>query len=142
LWGIIEGKPGNEKREVAQKMKQEALRRQLEAAVLAKIEAFVVWKSEERGYTFAEIEEAALAVGQQVVREMIELAVVEEERQERVERPDAEPLCGRCGQPMRYVGQRKKGMLSKAGRVRVRRAYYHCPACGAGFFPPGSETGD
>ena len=41
----------------------------------------------------------------------------------------------RCGKPARYAGRRDKQVQSVLGRLRLERAYYHCPACGHGFCP-------
>lgn len=53
--------------------------------------------------------------------------------------PDA-PCCERCGTQMEFKGYPDKGVEGLEGEGRVPRAYYVCPACGAGFFPPGSST--
>ena len=43
-------------------------------------------------------------------------------------------LC-RCGRPARYAGRRAKTFQSALGELTLERAYYHCDACGAGFYP-------
>jgi hypothetical protein len=123
-------------------MKQEEMRRELEEVVRGRMEEFVEWKGEERGYTFEEIEEEALVIGRAVVREMIGVAVDEERAKEERHRARPEPNCERCGRPMRYSGRPGRGIESKVGRVRIERAYYHCPSCKVGFFPPGPKAGD
>lgn len=40
-----------------------------------------------------------------------------------------------CGKMARYVGRRPKTFHSVLGLLTLRRAYYHCPACGGGFYP-------
>jgi hypothetical protein len=40
-----------------------------------------------------------------------------------------------CGQPARYAGRRAKRFTSVLGELTLTRAYYHCPACDAGFCP-------
>jgi hypothetical protein len=40
-----------------------------------------------------------------------------------------------CGQPARYAGRRDKTFTSALGDLTLRRAYYHCEACHAGFSP-------
>ncbi len=40
-----------------------------------------------------------------------------------------------CGAAARYAGRRPKTVLTALGPVELRRAYYHCPHCAAGFFP-------
>ncbi len=46
-----------------------------------------------------------------------------------------------CGQPARYAGRRAKTFLTALGPVELSRAYYHCPACNAGFFPRDRSLG-
>lgn len=41
----------------------------------------------------------------------------------------------RCGQRARYAGRRKKTFQSVLGPLNLERAYYHCRACGHGFYP-------
>jgi hypothetical protein len=40
-----------------------------------------------------------------------------------------------CGQSARYVGRRAKRFQSVLGELNLERAYYHCPACGQGWYP-------
>jgi hypothetical protein len=44
------------------------------------------------------------------------------------------PCCA-CGQSARYAGRRAKTFLTVLGEMTLLRAYYHCPACAAGFCP-------
>ena len=118
------------------------MRSKLEEVVRERMEEFVEWQGEERAYTFEEIEEEALEIGRAVVREMIGVAVVEEGVKEERDRARPEPNCEGCGRPMRYGGRRGRGIESKAGRVHIERAYYHCPSCQVGIFPPGPQAGD
>jgi hypothetical protein len=48
--------------------------------------------------------------------------------------------CG-CGQEARYAGRRAKQVESVLGPLRLERAYYHCSACGHGFYPRDQELG-
>jgi hypothetical protein len=49
--------------------------------------------------------------------------------------------CERCGQPMRYKGEAKRGVIHYLeGEMGVERAYYHCERCNSGIFPPGRAT--
>jgi hypothetical protein len=54
-------------------------------------------------------------------------------------RPEA-PRCEKCGQPMGFKGYPGKTVHGLEGDSRLHRAYYHCPACEVGLFPPGSPT--
>lgn len=55
------------------------------------------------------------------------------------------PICERCGRTMEFQGYPRKGVHGLEGDSRIPRAYYLCPHCDAGFFPPGpppaAETG-
>jgi hypothetical protein len=44
--------------------------------------------------------------------------------------------CPHCGQPLVYKGAPARTCEHSEGDVPLKRAYYHCPACQAGFFPP------
>ncbi len=123
-------------------MKEERIRRKLEEVVSERMEEFVSWQSEERAYTFEEIEERAIEIGRVMVREMIGVAVKEEGAKAERDRARPEPNCAGCGRPMRYRGKLGRGVESKVGRVSIERAYYHCPSCKEGFFPPGPQAGD
>jgi hypothetical protein len=48
--------------------------------------------------------------------------------------------CG-CGGSQRFVGHREKVLATLVGPVRLRRAYYHCGACGASCFPYDQQAG-
>ena len=43
--------------------------------------------------------------------------------------------CGDCGGRAPHAGRRAKTVTSVLGALRLERAYYHCPACNAGFHP-------
>jgi len=50
------------------------------------------------------------------------------------------PRCERCGREMVFKGYPKKGVHGLKADVEVSRAYYVCPACDLGLFPPGSAV--
>lgn len=45
--------------------------------------------------------------------------------------------CEGCGERMKFQGYREKSVQTVEGEVRVLRAYYYCPRCKRGIFPPG-----
>lgn len=45
--------------------------------------------------------------------------------------------CEQCGAVMRYKGEAKRGIEHMEGSTEIDRAYYYCPACEVGLFPPG-----
>jgi hypothetical protein len=46
-----------------------------------------------------------------------------------------------CGNEARYVARRTKNVVSVLGPMRLERAYYHCCACGHGFYPRDQQLG-
>ncbi len=49
--------------------------------------------------------------------------------------------CEQCGAPLVYKGTPQREVLLLEGEAELARAYYHCPQCEAGFFPPGPSAG-
>jgi hypothetical protein len=45
--------------------------------------------------------------------------------------------CAQCGGQMIYKGTPEREVLHTEGEGELARAYYHCPHCKRGFFPPG-----
>ena len=45
--------------------------------------------------------------------------------------------CPHCGGPTQNKGQKGNQVESRVGGVQLERAYYYCPRCQQGFFPPG-----
>ena len=46
--------------------------------------------------------------------------------------------CEQCGQVMAYKGEPVRQIEHYLeGETELKRAYYYCPACKAGLFPPG-----
>jgi len=46
-----------------------------------------------------------------------------------------------CGNEARHVARRTKNVVSVLGPLRLERAYYHCSACGHGFYPRDQHLG-
>jgi Uncharacterised protein family (UPF0236) len=46
-----------------------------------------------------------------------------------------------CGQLARYAGRREKTFQSVLGPLKLKRAYFHCAACGQGFCPRDRQLG-
>jgi len=53
--------------------------------------------------------------------------------------PEA-PRCERCGRTMEFQGYPRKKVHGLEGDSRIPRAYYLCPHCDAGLFPPGQPS--
>jgi hypothetical protein len=122
-------------------MNRASLKEKVEQEVLVQAQAFSEWKREDRVYTFEEMEVKALEIAKKMAQALLNYGVADEQQVERQQRPEVEPSCPGCGRPMRYGGQPDKTLDSKAGEIRLKRDYYHCPGCKAGLFPPGPTAG-
>jgi len=118
-------------------MNRAGLKKGLEQEVLAQVKTFSDWKQQAGGHSFEDMEAKALEVAKGVAQALLSYGVADEQQLEHQQRSEAEPNCAECGRPMRYGGQPGKKIDSKAGTISFKRDYYHCPACGAGLFPPG-----
>ncbi|MFL7793890.1 MAG: hypothetical protein AB8I69_17225 [Anaerolineae bacterium] len=47
------------------------------------------------------------------------------------------PTCKRCRKPMVFKGYPEKEFHGLEADAKIPRAYYVCPTCGVGIFPPG-----
>jgi len=45
-------------------------------------------------------------------------------------------ICEQCGQQLTYKGHPRRGVEHLEGEADLKRAYYHCPHCESGIFPP------
>lgn len=81
--------------------------------------------------TLSEIERAAVEAGLRF-GEAVARQLTEESRE-----PVQKPVCLACGEEMRLKDYRTRWVVTEAGEVEVRRAYYYCVTCRRGVFPPG-----
>jgi uncharacterized protein with PIN domain len=83
--------------------------------------------------TLEEIEEAVLEAGRRFQVVLTEALIESAE----VETDKVLPLCPECEGKMRHKGYRDKPLVTQAGEVILRRAYFRCQSCGRGVFSPG-----
>jgi hypothetical protein len=86
-----------------------------------------------------QIEDLAGRVGHDVQRDLTERLV--REQVERGEREDGNQTACPCGGTARFRGRYEKEIVTTAGRLRVRRAYFYCAACGKGRCPADARLG-
>ena len=89
------------------------------------------WRSSHPKATFAEIERVVEDRLSEARARFVEDLAVQgtDERQL--------PNCPECGQSLVSRGQAEREVTVAGNRrVRLRRGYATCPACGAGLFPP------
>lgn len=94
------------------------------------IDDLLAGASERKSLMLSDIERLVRTAGQRVM-ERFTCDLVEAEA--RVEESNT---CPGCGRKARYKGQKKRHLATETGEVRLKRAYYYCPSCEKGFFPP------
>lgn len=86
------------------------------------------WPAE--GADINDLEDFAERMGQDLQREISEQALRKE-----AERKEGNQSACRCGGTATFQRYHGLTVVTAAGRVRVRRAYYHCERCGKGHCP-------
>jgi Zn finger protein HypA/HybF involved in hydrogenase expression len=99
-------------------------------------EELEAWCATHPGYTLLELEEQAAKLRQRLIGEMMSRLVSQRESIA----PAEGVKCPKCGEPMQNKGKRKRTVRGPEGPIELERAYYYCPACKEGFFPPRSRT--
>jgi hypothetical protein len=115
------------------KRSEEEKRARLMAKAEEAIDEYLAWEAENPRPDMAEIEEIALILRKAIGQEIAQMAV--EDQEER--RPVPGPKCPQCGKEMRYKGEKKVDVESRAGTIKVERGNYNCPECKESLFPPG-----
>lgn len=96
-------------------------------------DSFNAWHKEHPEATFDEMEEE---VGQQrrgILGDFLALSL----RQGDLGATPEAPSCKQCGKPMTFKGYPEKKIQGLEVEATIPRAYYVCPTCEEGLFPPG-----
>src|SRR4030043_316276 len=99
-------------------------------------DSFNAWHKEHPEATFDEMEEELGRQRRGILGGFVELAL----RQGDLGATPEAPSCERCGQPMVFKGYPEKEVHGLEADAEIPRAYYVCPTCGVGLFPPGSPS--
>lgn len=94
------------------------------------IDKMLTEKSDRGKLQLGDIERMVREAGQQVMERFTQ-EMVTEEAQGKESR-----ICPACGKKMRYKGRKARDLVTETGEVRMERAYYYCPRCQKGIFPP------
>lgn len=109
---------------------------ELEVEAARLIDALLDWTDQTEAPTLTQIEDEVLKLRQRFAEKLAEAAV---DRQ-----ATTNPLtvkCPQCSRPMHQKKKRQRRRVeSRVGGVALKRAYYYCPACRVGLFPPGPAT--
>ena len=119
-------------------MDREALRQRLKSQMEQLVDE--LFASDNPPKTIDDIEEAALRLrekaGQRVAKELTQAAAEAQEKEDA-----AKKIACSCGRWARHRGERERDVVTMAGRLRVRRSYFYCRRCDAGFCPQDRRWG-
>ena len=91
------------------------------------------WEEKTEKANLGQIEEEIMALRKKLGQELMSSVLKHQEASQ----PGPGPKCQGCEVEMKYKGQKKKQVETMAGGVGLERAYYYCPTCQVGLFPPG-----
>jgi hypothetical protein len=94
------------------------------------------WYQEHPEATFDEMEGELGKQRRAILGDFLELGL----RQGDLGATSEAPACESCGKPMTCKGYPKKEVHGVEADVKIPRAYYVCPSCGIGRFPPGPTS--
>ncbi len=105
------------------------------AAVAAAEREVLAWRREHPRATLTELEQVAEGATRGLQRQLLEDLA----QGVALATPDGPPACPGCGAPLRQRGRKAREVLvaHQPRPLRLERAYFVCPACGAGLSPPG-----
>lgn len=113
--------------------KREQDKRYMQAKFGEMYEELYEWRERHPGASFDEIGNQVTPRRQELMGELMSQLALQQGSGEEVEGL----ICEECGQALRYKGKPRRGVEHLEGEARLRRAYYHCPHCEGGIFPPG-----
>ena len=96
-------------------------------------DSFNAWHKEHPEATFDEMEEE---LGQQRRGFLGDFLALNLRQGDLGATPEA-PSCTQCGKPMIFKGYPEKKIQGLEVEATIPRAYYVCPTCEEGLFPPG-----
>jgi hypothetical protein len=92
-----------------------------------------------RGVKFAELEDLAGALGDEMARQLIEIHV----REQADDWPEDElGECPACGGAARKAADEPRVLTTTRGHVAWNQRVANCPRCRRAFFPSGTSVGD
>ncbi len=115
------------------KRNKEEKRERLLARAEQVVDEYLEWEATHPQPDLTQIEDIALKLRKELGNEIAQMAV--EEQEGRVPVPG--PRCPKCGEEMRYKGEKGVEVESRVGGLRIERGYYICPRCKERIFPPG-----
>jgi len=99
-------------------------------------DSFNAWHKEHPQATFDQMEEEVGQHRRGILGDFLELSL----RQGDLGAAPEAPSCERCGKGMVFKGYPEKKIQGLEAEAKIPRAYYVCPTCEVGLFPPGPAT--
>jgi hypothetical protein len=109
---------------------EEQLKARLMKDIEAEIDRMLCNKPAAEEITLRYTEKTAVGVGEKL-KEVIAQALLEEHSEQA-----KEVKCPGCGKRLGMKDYRSRQVVTEAGEVELRRAYYYCEGCKQGIFPP------
>jgi hypothetical protein len=82
---------------------------------------------------FTTLEDAAIAVGDAITKELVELVLARQAEQSHE--------CPQCGQRGLQKGERERVIQTRRGEVKFTEPEFYCPRCRRAFFPSLGSSG-
>jgi hypothetical protein len=115
------------------KLRREEKQARLETKAKQVIKDYLDWEDQHPKPNLTEMEDVILKLRKELGKEMAQMLLEEQEAR----KPVPGPKCPKCGEEMRYKGQKGNQVESRVGLLEVERGYYYCPKCKESIFPPG-----
>lgn len=116
--------------------KRDPARDNLMAYVEQWVDELLAWNQARPEATLSEIESHARLKRRELMSQVLREMLMHHGTGEVVEGVP----CPSCGQLMTYKGKPGVTVETREAPTRIQRAYYHCPSCSEGLFPPGSTA--
>ena len=122
----------------ARRVKKGKSREERKAELMAyfdqKAEEILDWQEKQGVTDLWRMEEKVEQVGRSIQGKMVETLVESQQRGLSVRE-----RCPECGGGLAYWGERRRGLETSVGPIKVNRSYYYCRHCQVGFFPSGQH---
>ena len=123
-------------RDVAEEARLVEVEREASEIATQLVGKAVAWQAAHPKATLEELEVALLQLRQEFGQELGRVLL----EHRAATHPVPGPRCPQCGQEMQYKGGKSRHPPTTLGDLSFERAYYYCPQCHQGVFPPGSGT--
>jgi hypothetical protein len=114
------------------KLSREEKKARLEMKAKQVIDDYLEWEDKHPKPNLTEMEDIILKLRKELGEEMAQILLEEQEAR----KPVPGPRCPKCGEEMRYKGQKGHQVESRIGLLEMERGYYYCPQCKESLFPP------